>query len=323
MPQKPTLIDYLHLHFVVLIWGFTAILGLLADSISAWGLVIQRTFWAAAGLGILMLIRRQPMRLSNLDRGRLLAVGVILAVHWFTFFGSARLANASISLVGLATASLWCSLLEPIFFRRAIRPLDVALGLVAAAGLLVIFRVEFTHTLGLSLALLTAFLSAVFTILNGRFVQRIDALTITFYEMVGAVITGLSLALVYGQLVPTDPITFWPADPGDWLWILTLVLVCTVYAYTAAVWLMKKFPPFAINLTVNLEPVYGIGLAVLIFGKKETMSPGFYAGAAIILAAVLAYPILNRPAKRDLMADAATKELPIDGPPPATFPPAA
>ncbi len=303
MPQKTTWLDYLHLHFVVLVWGFTAVLGLLADSISTWGLIVQRTAWATAGLGVVMLFRRQPMRLTARDRGGLLGVGAILAVTWLSFFGSARIANASISLVGLATGSLWCSLLEPLFFRRAIRLLDVALGLVAAVGLFVIFRVEFNHALGLSLAVLTALLGAIFTILSGQFVQRIDALTITFYEMLGACLTGLILALLYGQLVPTDPITFWPTDSGDWLWILILALVCTVYAYTAAVGLMKKISPFAINLTVNLEPVYGIGLAVLIFGKKEAMSPGFYTGAAIILLAVLAYPMLNRPAKSTGLAD--------------------
>jgi drug/metabolite transporter (DMT)-like permease len=323
MPPKPTLTNYLQLHFVVLIWGFTAVLGLLADSVSAWGLVIQRTVWAAVGLGLVLLIRQQPISLPARDRNRLLGVGVILAVHWFTFFGSARVANASVSLVGLATCSLWCSLLEPVFFRRAIRPLDVLLGAVAAVGLLVIFRVEFSHALGLSLALLTAFLSAVFTILNGQFVQRIDALVITFYEMIGAVVTGSVLALVYGWLVPSDPITLWPADPADWLWILTLAFVCTVYAYTAAVHLMRKFSPFAINLTVNLEPVYGIALAVLIFGRKEAMSPGFYGGAAIILAAVLAYPLLNRRVRPASAVNPASRAAPATDTPALDLPPPA
>jgi drug/metabolite transporter (DMT)-like permease len=294
MNTRPTLADYFHLHFIVLIWGFTAVLGLLADSVSAWGLVIQRTLWAAIGLGVVMLIRRQKVQISRAEVIKLLAVGVILAVHWFTFFGSARIANASISLAGLATGSLWCSLLEPLFYRRKIRPLEVGLGLVAMTGLYVIFHFEFNHALGLGLAVLTALLSAVFTILNSQFVKRHDALTITFYEMLGATATGAVLALVYQQLVPNDPITLWPTDPVDWLWILTLAGVCTVYAYTAAVWLMKKFSPFAINLTVNLEPVYGVALAVLIFGEKEKMTTGFYAGAAIILSAVLAYPILSR-----------------------------
>jgi drug/metabolite transporter (DMT)-like permease len=291
--MKPKLADYLHLHFVVLIWGFTAVLGLLADSVSAWGLVIQRTLWAAVGLGVVMLVRRQKVQISRAERVKLLAVGVILAVHWFTFFGSARIANASISLAGLATGSLWCSLLEPLFYHRKIRLLEVGLGLVAMVGLYVIFHFEFNHALGLGLAVLTALLSAIFTILNSQFVKHHDALTITFYEMLGASATGIILALVYQQLVPTDPITLVPTDPVDWLWIFTLAGVCTVYAYTAAVWLMKKFSPFAVNLTVNLEPVYGIMLAVLIFGEKEKMTTGFYAGGAIILAAVLAYPLLS------------------------------
>jgi drug/metabolite transporter (DMT)-like permease len=303
MPQKPSLLDYLHLHVVVLVWGFTAILGLLADSISTWGLIVQRTFWAAAGLGLLMLIRRQPVRLAGADRLRLLGVGAILAVTWLSFFGSARVANASVSLVGLATASLWCSLLEPLFFRRAVRPLEVVLGVVAVLGLGVIFRADAGHALGLGLALLTALLAALATILSGQFVQRVDAVTIMFYEMLGATITSLLLALLYQQIVPTDPVTFWPTDPADWGWILMLALVCTVYAHTAATWLMKKFSPFAINLTVNLEPVYGIGLAVLIFGKKEVMPTSFYLGTAIILTAVLAYPILNRLANRIPAAD--------------------
>ncbi len=301
---KPTPTDYFHLHFIVLIWGFTAILGLLLEPLSAPALVVWRTALAAGGMGVVLASRggtswAQVRALSTAERWPLLLTGGLIALHWATFFGAARLANASVCLAGLATSSLWTSVLEPLMLRRRVRPIEVMLGAVVMAGLYLIFRFEFNRGAGLAMAVFSAMLSSVFTILNSRFTHRHDALVISFYEMVGAFIGSLGFLAGYLALAtaPARLNEFVPAG-WQWVWLALLAFICTVYAYTAAVRLLRKFSAFAANLTVNLEPVYGIGLAYLVFGDSERMTPGFYIGTVVILAAVLAYPLLTRRGRR-------------------------
>jgi len=214
-----------------------------------------------------------------------------LSAHWMLFFASARLSTASVCLAGMATTSLWTSLIEPFVNKRRVRPLEVSLGILAFAGLYVVFRFEFNHAAGLLLALASAVLAATFTVANSRLVQRIDAYIITFYEMVGATLFSLLFLMLaeWRQWTGGDP--FIPVA-GDWVWILFLALICTVYASTMATQLMKLFSAYLINLTINLEPVYGIALAFLFFGEKERMTTEFYWGTLLILLAVLLYPVL-------------------------------
>ncbi|MGV3558458.1 DMT family transporter [Larkinella arboricola] len=290
--NRPTLTDYLHLHFLVLIWGFTAILGLLI-SVPALTLVVYRTLLAAVGLGVLLVVQRKMVPVAPADRLKLLATGVVIALHWALFFGAARVANASVCLAGMATGSLWTSLLEPLFVRRRLQLIEVVLGMLVMAGLYMIFRFEIDRAAGLLMAVFSAMLAAVFTIVNSQFTRRYPPMTITFYEMSGAFggsLLFLGLYLAFGLETPSS---LWP-QPTDWLWIAILAFVCTVYAYSASVWLMRKFSAFAVNLTVNLEPVYGIALAWLFFGDRERMTTGFYAGTVVILVAVLVYPVWQR-----------------------------
>ena len=296
MIHKPSFADYLQLHFIVLIWGFTAILGKLLTPLDASGVVLFRTLLAVVGMGLVLLGRKQNLRVASADYGRLLATGGLIGLHWVLFFLAARLANVSVCLAGMATSSLWASVLEPLVLRRRVRPIEVALGVVVMLGLYLIFRFEFDKVIGLTVAVLSAMLSSLFTIINSRFTQRYDALVISFYEMIGASVAALGLWLLVQWSASADASTtvqYAPETPWQWLWLLILSLVCTVYAYTVGVSLLRKFSPYMAVLTVNLEPVYGILLAVLIFGDTERMTLGFYGGTLVILAAVLAYPFLN------------------------------
>lgn len=295
--QKPALSDYLQLHFIVLIWGFTAILGKLLQPLDSSAVVLFRTLLAVLGMGGVLLIRQQTIWVTPVDRWRLLATGGIIALHWMTFFLAARVANVSVCLAGLATSSLWASVLEPLLLRRRVRAVEVGLGAVVLAGLYLIFRFEFDKVAGLALAVFSALLSSLFTIINSRFTQRLDAYVISFYEMTGASIGAFLMWLAVRSFDPADSnalVQYVPHTVGQWGWLLVLSLVCTVYAYTVGVRLLRKFSPYMAILTVNLEPVYGILLAVLIFGNAERMTPGFYAGTLVILAAVLAYPMLSQ-----------------------------
>jgi drug/metabolite transporter (DMT)-like permease len=285
--------DHAHLHFIVLIWGFTAILGLLI-TIPAVELVFYRTLIAALGLGLMLYLRGQNLRIGRGEVGQLLLTGGLISAHWILFFGAARVANASVCLAGMATSSLWTSILEPVMGRKRLRPLEIGIGFVVFAGLYTIFHFEFNHALGMVMAVGSAMLAAVFSVLNSRFSQRQNAFVITFYEMIGAFLgTAVFLPFYAAWVVPHGTLQLSPTL-SDWMWIAVLALVCTVYAYSAAVKLLQKFSVFAMNLTINLEPVYGIVLAFLVFGDSERMTTGFYLGTLIILAAVLTYPLLNR-----------------------------
>ena len=291
MFSSTTLRSYLHLHFLVLIWGFTAIVGLMV-TISPVALVLYRTLFAAIGLGVVIWLRNSNFKADGGDIIRMLLVGCVLSSHWILFFASARVSTASVCLAGMATTSLWTSLIEPLVNKRPVKPLEVGLGILAFAGLYVVFRFEFGHALGLALALASALLAALFTVANSRLVQRIDAYTITFYEMIGATIFSLIFLGISQWQGWTGDAPIWPKGQ-DWIWILFLAWICTVYASTMATQLMKQFSAYLINLTINLEPVYGIALAFFFFGEKERMTQGFYWGTLLILLAVLLYPFLS------------------------------
>ena len=304
--QKPALSDYLQLHFIVLIWGFTAILGKLLEPLDPSAVVLFRTVLAVLGMGVVLIVRQQTIRVSPADRWRLLATGGIIALHWMTFFLAARIANVSVCLAGLATSSLWASVLEPVLLRRRVRAVEVVLGAVVLAGLYMIFRFEFDKVVGLAVAVFSAMLSSLFTIINSRFAQRLDAFVISFYEMAGASAGALLMWLTVRSLDGLEAnhvVQYAPETVGQWGWLLVLSLVCTVYAYTVGVRLLRKFSPYMAILTVNLEPVYGILLAVLFFGDAERMTPGFYVGTLVILLAVLAYPMLNQRLSRPVPAE--------------------
>ncbi len=292
MNDAPPLRSYLQLHFLVLIWGFTAILGLLV-TIAPAALVLYRTVLAAMGLAVVIYFQKKDFGVSRRQVFRMMAVGTLLSAHWILFFASARISTASVCLAGMSTTSLWTSFVEPLVGRKRVNPVEVVLGLVALAGLYLVFHFEFDHALGLVLALGSAFLAACFTVANSHFVKQHDAFVITFYEMVGASICSLLFVFLFNQYGFNNNLPLLPV-PADWPWILILALVCTVYAYSMGTHLMKQFSAYMLSLTVNLEPVYGIALAFLIFGEKERMTTGFYLGTLVILGAVLAYPILLR-----------------------------
>lgn len=283
---------YLTLHWVVFLWGFTAVLGVLI-SVSSLTIVFYRTLLAAIGLGVLLYARGRNFNLGTNQITKMMATGLIMAVHWVLFFGAAKVATASVCLAGMATTSLWTSLVEPVLYKRKIWVFEVLLGIVALVGLYIIFRFEFDHALGLLMALGSAMLAALFTVINSQFTKRHNPYMIIFYEMCGAWVGTALFLPCYALLWANSDFQFLPSS-SDWFYLLIIAWVCTVYAYSASVELMQKISAFALSLTNNLEPVYGIILAFIIFGEKEKMTPGFYLGTGVILLAVLAYPLLKR-----------------------------
>ncbi|MBA4057057.1 MAG: EamA family transporter [Marivirga sp.] len=292
-------VDYFKLHFIVFLWGFSAILGKLV-SIPAVEMVLYRSLLAAIGMAIVILATRGNFRVAQPEIIKLTLIGFIVALHWVAFFGSARVSNVSVSLVGFATNSLWAALLEPWFNRSRVKKFELLLGLVVLFGLYIIFSFDFQYKLGLLFGIVAGFTSALFSVFNSRLVRTIPAFTITLYEMIGAFL-GLCLFLpVYKITWAENELLRLAPAPMDWVYIGILALVCSVYAYSTAVELMKKISVFLLQLSLNLEPVYGIIMAVIIFGDEEKMGLNFYIGTSIILMAVLLYPFLKKRYDRQL-----------------------
>ena len=289
--------DYFKLHFIVFLWGFSAILGKLV-SIPAVEMVFFRSILAAAGMAIVMMATKCSFKVTQNELMKLLLIGFIVAVHWIAFFGAARVSNVSVSLVGFATNSLWAALLEPWFNRTRIKKFELLLGLMVITGLYIIFSFDFQYKLGLLFGIAAGFTSALFSVFNSKMVRRVPAFTITFYEMIGAFVAIGIFLPIYKITWATDHQLQLMPHGMDWVWIGLLAGVCSVYAYSVAVELMKKISVFLLQLSLNLEPVYGIVMALILFGEKEKMGPNFYIGTCIILIAVATYPVLKSRVER-------------------------
>ncbi len=284
--------DYLKLHFIVFLFGFTAILGKLV-SIPSVEMVFYRTIVAATGMAILIYLVKGSFVASKSDLIKILLTGVIVAIHWLTFFGSGRVSNPSTSLVGFATCSFWAAFIEPIAKRKKIQTLEVVLGLIVLIGLIIIFSFNFQYALGLFLGIISGLTAAIFSVINSNIANRVSAYTITLYEMIGACITVLFFFPVYKILFAENHALQLIPATMDWVYIGTMAIACSVYAYSVMIDLSKKLSVFFIQLALNLEPVYGIVIALLVFGQQEVMGWNFYVGTAIILSAVGLYPLIK------------------------------
>ncbi|WP_410879718.1 DMT family transporter [Myroides sp. DW712] len=276
------------LHLIVFIWGFTAILGNLI-TLDALPLVWYRILIAIITLLLLFGFKRQTLKDSKSNVMRFLAAGIVIALHWLTFFWAIKVSNISVTLACLSTGAFFTSILEPIFYKRKIIAYEVFFGFIVVCALGLIFSVSTEYVEGILLALSAACLSAVFSIINGKFAQHSSASIITFYEMVGGLLI-LTLYLLFSGGFTAE---FFTVTTTDWLWLLVLGTFCTAFAFIGSVYVMKYITPFTVMLTINLEPVYGILLAILIFKDSEKMSPEFYVGALLILSTVVLNAIVK------------------------------
>ena len=278
--------SHLKLHFIVLIYGFTAILGKLI-TLPASQLVWYRMLIALITFYLYIRWKKTELSISRKQFFELTGIGAIVALHWITFFGAIKIANVSVALGCLATATLFTSLLEPFFFRKRINTLEVIIGLLIIAGLYLIFRFETRYTAGVIIALISAFLAGLFTVLNKKMVVHQKASIISFYEMMGGLFCITVYLLVSNRGVPP----FSLPTPADFIYLLILGIVCTAYAFGVQVDIMKHLSAYIVALTINLEPVYGIVMAFFMFGETEHMTGGFYMGTTIILTSVLGFPL--------------------------------
>lgn len=292
---KDNLKYYLHLHLIVFVWGFTAILGALI-SLDALPLVWWRMLIAVGLIFCYIFYKKIPLKLQKKELLLLLFAGLIIALHWFTFFKAIKISNISITLACLSTGAFFASILEPLLYKTKMVWYEILFGLIVLVGLYFVIEASepgfiqnsmnsnLTGTmLGVLTALTSAFLSALFSVINGQFAKKIQSTVISFYELLGGVLFFTLIILFNGDF----SINFFKLSNDDILWLFILASICTAYAFIASVHVMKFLSPYTVMLTINLEPVYGIALAVLLFEEKEKMGLGFYIGALIILMTVI------------------------------------
>ena len=280
--QNDKLKSYLNLHLIVFIWGFTAILGALI-SISADALVWFRMFFAALFIAIYIIFTNRTFRISLKELVNFIIVGLIIALHWIFFFKAIHVSNVSITLSIFSLGAFFASLLEPVFYERKILWYEVAFGLVIIGGLALILQVEIKYLDGMFYALLSVILGVLMTLFNGKLIKKHEPTLISFYEFAA----GFFFITIYFLFNHKFKVEFFILTVKDWFLILLLASICSAYAFTAGIKVMRKLTPYTVMLTTNLEPVYGIILAYFILGGKEKMSLEFYIGSLIIIITII------------------------------------
>ncbi|MEP3836207.1 MAG: DMT family transporter [Algibacter sp.] len=285
--------NFLHLHLLVFIAGFTAILGEII-TITAIPLVWFRMVMATVLIFLYVLIVKVKLIITLKSILKLSIAGVIIALHWITFFGAIDESNISITLAMFSTGAFFASLIEPIIYKRSIIWYEILFGIIVILGVFIITQSEIKYLTGIILGILSAFLSSLFAVLNGHFLKRHSATVISFYEFISGVAFISIYILLFGGGFSKD---FFNLSESDFWSLFILASICTAYAFIASVYIMKSISPYTVVLTYNLEPVYGIAMAFILFPEKEKMSASFYYGAFVILSVVLLNGILKNSKK--------------------------
>jgi drug/metabolite transporter (DMT)-like permease len=274
---------FIQLHIAVFLAGFTAILGKLIG-LNEGLLVWYRLLLSVAALWLVLFFTKKLERLILKDILKIFGVGAIVALHWVTFYGSVKYANVSIAVTCLAAAGFFTSFLEPIISKKRIVIAEVILGLIAIAGIYIIFDFHPQFKTGIIFGIIAAMASAVFPIFNKEFVERFSARTVTLYELSGGLIALTILIPFYLKIFSAR---YYLPTSTDWMWLLILALVCTVLCFDLQLNALKKISAFTSTLTYNLEPVYGIILGFAIFHENKNLHPEFYLGLTLIITAVV------------------------------------
>lgn len=274
--------NYLLLHLIVFIWGWTAILGK-TIALPAVKLVWLRLPIALIGIIIYLLIRRKPIGTAPKNAFKYLAIGLIVALHWICFYSAIKESNVSVTLACFSIGSLFTALIEPIFLKRKIRLYEIVFGLMVAAALMLIFQVETQYQWGIFLGVMAALTSSIFGVLNGFMVQRgHNGTHISLYEMLGGFLGMTIFVLIAKPWIGP----YFEMSGHDLFYLIILGIAATAVPFLISLSILKTISPYTISLTLNLETLYGIIFAYFIFHEEKQLTGMFYIGAAIILSTV-------------------------------------
>ena len=273
---------FLQLHIAVLFAGFTAILGKLIH-LNEGILVWYRMLLSAVSLALILFFRKELTRISFFNMMKIFGVGAIVAIHWVTFYGSIKYSNVSVSVTCLSAIGFFTSFFEPIIMKRSIDWVEVLLGLLAIAGIYLIFNFYPEYKTGIIFGIISAMLASLFPIFNKNLLKEFSPKVVTLFEMTGGFI---ALCIVIPFYLGFFPASHYLPTFSDWMWLLVLAWICTVLSFILQLNALKIISPSTANLTYNLEPVYAIILAFIIFKENKFLGPGFYFGFSLILLAV-------------------------------------
>lgn len=281
----------LQLHLGVFIASFTAILGnviLMSPLYLVWWRVFLTLISFLFFKSLLANIRRTDKK----DRAIFVGIGFLIGFHWIFFYASIKLANASVALIALSATSFFTAFIQPLFFKTKISVFEILLGALMVFGIyLIADGLNSSMNLGLIAGLLSALFACFFSVLNKKYINRTDPVSLTFLEIVGVFILCSICLPIY--LLITGDWGFMPSGK-DFLYLTLLALICTTYAFMLIVKSLKHLPVFLSNLTFNLEPIYGLLLAVVLFHEHKELGLRFYLGSLTILSGVFIYPLANR-----------------------------
>jgi len=280
--QKNKIKSLIHFHFIVFIFGFTAILGSLI-SIDSIELVWYRMTLASIVLLLYAFIFKKRITVSKSLMLKLLFSGMIIALHWITFFKAIKVSNVSITLSILSLGAFITSILEPLFYKRKIILYEVIFGLIIVIGMSLIFNSQYQYIEGIIYALISVLLSVFFGLINGKLINKASSLVISIYELIGGVFL-ISLLLLFSNDFNDE---FFKLSEDDFFWLLILATVCTAYAFVISVDVLKHLTPYSLMLSINMEPVYGIILAIVFLNEFNNLSFDFYLGFILIFSSVL------------------------------------
>lgn len=284
---------YIYIHIAVMLFGFTAILGGLIE-LPAVMIVWWRVLITSLSLVFFINFGRKVVQLPKALILKYLFIGIIIGLHWVTFYGAIKLSNASITLICMSTTSLFTSVLEPMIVRTRFKPHELFIGLlIVPAMILIVSDLDASFNLGVSIGIVSALLAAIFSSLNKVYINKADAYTITFIELSGAWLF-LSILLAVMHIIGVFEGPYLPVSGMDVVWIVILALLCTTLAQILTLKALKELSTYATNLVINLEPIYGILLAALILHDYKDLNPSFYIGASVILGSVMIYPRLSK-----------------------------
>ena len=286
---------HIWLHVTILIFGLTGVLGKLI-SIDSYLLVWYRVGIALISVLAYFMFTKFSLKISRKELIKTLLVGIIIAVHWVTFFEAIKQSNVSVALVCFSSSTLFTALLEPLYFKRRIKPYELIFGVLIITGLYFIFSFEFKYLAGMILSVVSAALASWFTVLNGVLIKQTNAKLISFYELLGAFIVVSIYLLVTNGL----DLTRFTVPAQDLKWLVSLGTLCTAFAFIMSVEVMKKIAPYTVTISVNLEPIYSILLALIIWPESETMSFGFYMGTIIVIATIFLNAVLKKRLSQEL-----------------------
>lgn len=281
---------FIQLHLAVFLAGFTGILGRLI-TLNEVMIVWYRMLMTGVTMWVLFSVLKKLQRVSFADMLKIGTVGFIAALHWVSFYGAIKYANVSVALVCISAVGFFTALFEPLILKKKINKTELLLGFIVMLGIYIIFHFDTSYKIGLIIGLISALLASVFPIYNKQFLQKVNVETILTWQQTGGFI-GLSLLLPFYLLL--FPATQTLPGVEDFLWLLVLAWLCSVFAFYLSTNALKRFSAFTVNLAFNLEPVYGILLAFFVYRENKYLSKWFYVGFSIILLVLLIHVWLLR-----------------------------